>query len=145
MSKIIQIFLNCFFIEEYESIGMFFVFDIFWKFLRHFVYYNHAYFWLLDLERILIYEKVLFITQLSSHLMRKLLKQSEMLSMESLCQVDLKPKNWHCSDKPQTKFSSACRAQKWGLFFTSHQSKKALQDSRAANVVWQTTQRKAQI
>ena len=40
MSKIIQIFLIFFFIEEYQFRGMFFVIDIFWKlqFLKHFVY-----------------------------------------------------------------------------------------------------------
>ena len=40
MSKIIRIFLNFFFIEEYQFRGMFFVIDIFWKlqFLKHFVY-----------------------------------------------------------------------------------------------------------
>ena len=40
MSKIIRIFLNFFFIEEYQYRGMFFVLDIFWKlqFLKHFVY-----------------------------------------------------------------------------------------------------------
>ena len=39
-SKIIQVFLNFFFIEEYQFRGMFFVADIFWKlhFLKHFVY-----------------------------------------------------------------------------------------------------------
>ena len=39
-SKIIQIFLNFFFIEEYQFSGTFFVIVIFWKlkFLRHFVY-----------------------------------------------------------------------------------------------------------
>ena len=40
MSKIIRIFLNFFFIEEYQFRGMFFVIGIFWKlpFLKHFVY-----------------------------------------------------------------------------------------------------------
>ena len=40
MSKIIRIFLNFFFIEEYQFRGMFFVIDIYWKlqFLKHFVY-----------------------------------------------------------------------------------------------------------
>jgi hypothetical protein len=39
-SKIIRIFLNFFFIEEYQSRDMFFVNDIFWKlnFLKHIVY-----------------------------------------------------------------------------------------------------------
>ena len=39
MSKIIRIFLNFFFIEEYQFRGMFFFIDIFWKlqFLKHFV------------------------------------------------------------------------------------------------------------
>ena len=38
MSKIIQIFLNFFYSEEYQFRGMFFVVDIFWKlqFLKHF-------------------------------------------------------------------------------------------------------------
>ena len=37
MSKIIRIFLNFFFIEEYQFRGTFFVIDIFWKlqFLKH--------------------------------------------------------------------------------------------------------------
>ena len=40
MSKIVGIFLNFFFIEEYQFRGTFFVIDIFWKlrFLKHFVY-----------------------------------------------------------------------------------------------------------
>ena len=40
MSKIIRIFLNFFFIGEYQFRGMFFVIDIFWElqFLKHFVY-----------------------------------------------------------------------------------------------------------
>ena len=40
MSKIIRIFLNLFFIEEYQFRGTFFVIDIFRKlqFLKHFVY-----------------------------------------------------------------------------------------------------------
>ena len=39
MSKIIRIFLNFFFIEEYQFRGMFFVVDISWKiqFLKHFI------------------------------------------------------------------------------------------------------------
>ena len=39
MSKIIRIFLNFFFIEEYQFRGIFVVSDIFWKlqFLNHFV------------------------------------------------------------------------------------------------------------
>ena len=39
MSKIIRIFLNFFFIEEYQFRGIFVVIDIFWKihFLNHFV------------------------------------------------------------------------------------------------------------
>ena len=39
MSKIIRIFLNFFFIEEYNFRGMFFIIDIFWKlqFLNHFI------------------------------------------------------------------------------------------------------------
>ena len=39
-SKIIRIFLNFFFIEEYQFRGMFFVIDILWKlqFLKHFAY-----------------------------------------------------------------------------------------------------------
>ena len=40
MSKIIRIFLNFFFIEEYQFKGMFYGVDIFGKlqFLKHFVY-----------------------------------------------------------------------------------------------------------
>ena len=40
MSKIIRIFLNFFFIEEYQFRGTFFDIDIFWKlqFLKHVVY-----------------------------------------------------------------------------------------------------------
>ena len=40
MSKIIRIFLNFFFIEEYQFMGMFFADGIFWKLqsLKHFVY-----------------------------------------------------------------------------------------------------------
>ena len=40
MSKILQIFLNFFFIEKYQFRGMFFVVDIFWKlqFLKLFIY-----------------------------------------------------------------------------------------------------------
>ena len=40
MSKIVRIFLDFFFIEEYQFRGMFFVIDIFWKLelLKHFVY-----------------------------------------------------------------------------------------------------------
>ena len=40
MSDILRIFLNFFFIEEYQYMGMFFVIDIFWKLpiLKHFVY-----------------------------------------------------------------------------------------------------------
>ena len=48
MSKIIWIFLNFFFIEEYQFRGIFVVIDIFWKlqFLNHFVtkimqFFNH--------------------------------------------------------------------------------------------------------
>ena len=39
MSKTIRIFLNFFFIEEYQFWGIFVVIDIFWKFqfLNHFV------------------------------------------------------------------------------------------------------------
>ena len=39
MSKIIQIFLIFFFIEEYQFRGIFVVIDIFWKnqFLKHFI------------------------------------------------------------------------------------------------------------
>ena len=40
MSKIIRIFLEIFFIEEYDFIGTLFVIDIFWKlqFLNHFIF-----------------------------------------------------------------------------------------------------------
>ena len=59
-----------FFIKEYQFRGMFFVVDIFWKlwFLKHFVYWNHAYFsitWFkayVDLTKEFFCEKVLFIT-----------------------------------------------------------------------------------
>ena len=41
MSKIIRIFLNLFFIEEYGCKGTLFDIDIFWKlhFLKHFIFY----------------------------------------------------------------------------------------------------------
>ena len=46
--------------EEYKFRGTFFVIDIFWKlqFFMPLVYYNHAFFQLLDFERMLIYHKI---------------------------------------------------------------------------------------
>ena len=71
-SKIIQIFLYSFFIEEYQFRGMFFVFDIYRKLQFSKFTKLMLMFWLIDLERMLIWQKsiwkkVLFITQLSSH------------------------------------------------------------------------------
>ena len=84
MSKIIRIFLNFFFIEEYQFRSIFVVIDIFWKlqFLNHFVTKIMPIFQSSPAKRTLIcqkkifYEKVLFSTQFSHHLMRKLLKKS---------------------------------------------------------------------
>ena len=61
---------------------MFFVIDIFWKLelLKHFVYKNHVHFSIdefradVDLPDFFL-KKVLFSTQLSYHLMQKLLKE----------------------------------------------------------------------
>ena len=52
MSKIIRIFLNFFFIEEYQFMSTFFVIDIFWwnQFLNHFITKKMPYFWQLAIN-----------------------------------------------------------------------------------------------
>ena len=62
MSKIIQIFLIFFFIEEYQFKGFFVVIDIFWKlqFLNHFVTKIMPIFQSAPAKRTLICQKIFF-------------------------------------------------------------------------------------
>ena len=74
MSKIIWIFLNLFFIEEYQFRGILYVFDIFWKltlFTKIMLIFRS-----LDLERMLTWQFLFMKKCYLSHLMEKLLKKN---------------------------------------------------------------------